>query len=214
MPPLQRHRLVWLSAAAWARWHDRAPAAERPLLDAWRDADRPLVVARPTQPLPAGALALGLPAPARFDRRRVALVAQRDEVVRAGHFPSLHEVAMAQAWTGAAALAQQLSLCARVRVYGSHGWQHLTGERYVHPGSDLDLLVELAHADQAPAVIDGLQAADLPMRLDGELVLPDGRAVPWREWAALLQGRVAQVLVKSMHGVSLCDATALQAVPA
>jgi phosphoribosyl-dephospho-CoA transferase len=211
--PLERHRLVWLDAAAWSRCIEEADAVSRPLLQAWEQADRPLVVTRRRVALPPLDLALGLPAPERFGRRRLDLVAHRLALSREGWFPSLDEVAAACDASAFAALAHSLSRCAaRVRVYGSYGWQHLTGERYVHADSDLDLVVELSDAAQAAPVIERLQAARLPMRLDGELVLPDGRAVPWREWAALLQGRASQVLVKWRCGVFLSDEAALHRV--
>ena len=116
---------------------------------------------------------------------------------------------------------------ASARVYGSFGWQHLTGLGYLHPGSDLDLLVRVRDAAGADVALAALQEAaaafaphaeppggsrladaaggEIPLapRLDGELAFDDGRAVAWREWATWRDGRARQVLVKTSSGAYL-----------
>ena len=90
------------------------------------------------------------------------------------------------------------------RVHGSHGWQCLTGLRYLTPQSDLDLLLPVADAEMADAVAEGLERfAWTGPRLDGELLFPNGAAVAWREWLQWRRGSVDRILVKRLHGVSL-----------
>jgi phosphoribosyl-dephospho-CoA transferase len=122
-----------------------------------------------------------------------------------GTFPTLVQVAGAMTWdTAAIELARGLhALGAVPRVYGGYGWQVLSGEAYVHPGSDLDLLIEVADIGAARAALPLLQQARLPCRLDGEFVFPDGDAVAWRELASAARGTADRVLVKSRSGARL-----------
>ncbi|ABM58628.1 malonate decarboxylase holo-[acyl-carrier-protein] synthase [Verminephrobacter eiseniae] len=108
-------------------------------------------------------------------------------------------------------------------VYGSVFWQHAAADshwhehsdsasgprpschaaaaRYLHERSDLDLLARPASASQARRWLDWVAAVEEAgsVRLDGEIELPSGAAVAWRELA--LPG--PQILVKSDRGASL-----------
>jgi len=231
----ERQRLVWLTPQAWAALlaqrlaapNERGPshdAVSLACIEHWAQHDLPLVVTR--QPAadaaaPAGigtepaTLALGLPAPACWERRRLALRVPIDGIARIGDFPPAAAIAPL---LPPAARADWLGLCAELaalgvvaRVYGSHGWQHLTDSAYLHAGSDLDLLLALpapGQVDTADAAVARLLAVaaqpGLPLpRLDGELIFADGSAVAWREWAAWRSGRVARLLVKRRDGATL-----------
>jgi phosphoribosyl-dephospho-CoA transferase len=87
-----------------------------------------------------------------------------------------------------------LALC----VYGSAFWQHAGGSGYWHQASDLDLLARPTSAAQTDEWLDILRALDCvaPLRLDGEIELPTGEAVAWRE----LAGSSLKVLLKSDFG--------------
>jgi len=207
----RRQQLVRLRAEGWAGvlaapWDDEA----RDCLALWARRGLPLVVTR--QPASqADVLATGLPAPASHRRRRLAVAVASRDVLLAGEFPeaaaATHQLppALAPAWH---ALLEALAAdgCT-ARVYGGHGWQVLTGLAYVHPASDLDLLLPVRSAAQADAVSRGLAHAQEQgwsgPRLDGELLFEQGAAVAWREWRAYREGRTAQVLVKRLHGVAL-----------
>ena len=205
---LHRQQLVHLTAEGWARAL-AAPRddAARECLALWAGRGFPLVVTR--QPAASGdAIALGLPAPARLRRRRIALSVAAIDVMFLDEFPPAQAVsrllprACLAAWR---ALVATLALngC-RARVYGGFGWQAITRLAYVHAASDLDLLLPVGSAAQADEVVRLL--ADLAWsgpRLDGELLFPDGAAIAWREWRTHRQGRAARVLVKRLHGVAL-----------
>lgn len=205
----RRNHLVWLSEAAWARLADDPGLddIDRAIVTLWQARQLPLVVARPCQTLPADRVALGLPAPERWERRRLGVNVAVDEIARLGRFPSLLQVARTPGCDGAALelghALERLGLA--TQVYGSHGWELLTGESYLRPASDLDLSVEVPDFEVACTVATLLEAARLPRRLDGELVLADGSAVAWREFAQLAAGRVDRALVKRLDGVALAD---------
>ena len=205
---LRRQQLVRLSGEGWARALE-APwdAGARACLTLWAARGLPLVVTRQA-PDQGDALALGLPAPARFRRRRLALAVAPSDVMFLDEFPLAEAVSRLLPRTSAgpwrALLAALSALDCGARVYGGFGWQALTRLAYVHPGSDLDLLLPVGDAAHADAVVHQLAAVawDGP-RLDGELLLPDGAAIAWREWQAWREGRVPQVLVKRLRGVAL-----------
>lgn len=201
MAMLQRNQLVWLSAAGWATvraadWD--AQATE--ILTHWEGADLPLVVARQRTEVPDDRVCLGLPAPAQWGRRRLAVDVRANDVGRAGPFPTFAEaLGMAQ---------QQPAL--PIRVYGSFGWQALTGLEYVHPQSDLDVLAEARNLQDAVQIAGTLMAWNAPWRVDGELMLPGGHAVAWRELLQASQGTVAHVLVKHRKFAALMALDGLQ----
>ena len=212
MVSLDRHRLVWLSAQVWAEQataqrHDVQALA---CLQHWAAHGLPLVVTRQLQPHEVGTIALGLAAPARWGRRRLFLNSTMAQVQRVGDFPQARDLgpqlpATAQrAWT---TLCAELAAAGLLpRVYGSYGWQWLTGLDHVHAQSDIDLLIacpSLEQADQASALLQ--RAPSTLPRLDGELVFDGGAAVAWREWAAWRAGQTATVLVKRLHGAALED---------
>lgn len=207
MQPLCRNRLVWLHAAGWRRLLDAYPLPDddaREVLAHWAARDLPLVVARPSVPLAPGCVALGLPAPLRWGRRRLALQAPRADLVREASFPSLADVAHHLGREDLAGLARALdALGVRATVFGSHGWALLTGQAYLRPGSDLDLDLAVPGFDALRAALPLLLAAPAAPRLDGEFMLREGSAATWRECAALLAGEVREVLVKRLEGVEL-----------
>ena len=208
MTALRRQQLIRLSGAGWARVLD-APwdAIARSCLGLWAARGLPLVVTR-QPPEPDDRVATGLPAPARYRRRRLALPVEPRDVLFFDEFPAA-AAATRLLPRGAAApwrtlLATLAAADCAPRVYGGFGWQALTRLAYVHADSDLDLLLPVSSGAHADAVAQRLACAawDGP-RLDGELLFPDGGAIAWREWHAHRQGRVAQVLVKRLHGVAL-----------
>ena len=214
MTPLQRHRLAHLSDAGWRavcarEWDAQAQAC----VDHWASRRLPLVVTRqPDLPAQGAGVALGLPAPLQWQRRRLAVqvpasaLAGFDEFPRALDACSLLPRAARAPWRE---LCQALAESqASVRVYGGHGWQLLTGLAYLHKGSDLDLCMRVQDALHADEVAARLQRFELDTpRLDGELIFPDGTAVAWREWLAWRSGRARQLLVKRLQGASLADAS-------
>ena len=231
MKPLRRHQLVSLDEFGWYRIlaaassspslsHQQSPASAAQALDClehWAVHRWPLVVTRQPADLPAGMsdtpLALGLSAPARWGHHPIGVSASAHAVVRQDEFPLVADLVPSlpvAAWAGWWTLCEHLArLGVAARVYGSYGWQHLTGLEYVHPHSDLDLLLDVATLAQADRACALLQGAELgPLRIDGELAFEDGASVAWREWLRFRSGQTDRVLVKRIAGMTLEGATA------
>ena len=225
MTELHRHRLVRLGAPGWANvlageWDAQARAC----LTHWAVHGLPLVVTRQRADAPAGRLALGLAAPSQWGRRRLVLEVALADVLRVDDFPLATALAD---HLPRSARADWLDLCAELaqlgvqaRVYGSHGWQCLSGLRHVHAASDIDLRLSVDAAPMADAVVELLHRRS-PLRghrLDGEIAFPDGRDIAWREWLHGRDGRVDRLLVKRLGGVAMelvaqARAGAVQRVP-
>jgi phosphoribosyl-dephospho-CoA transferase len=235
MAALQRHQLAWLTDTGWRRvlaggWDAQALEC----LSHWAQQRLPLVVTRQRQQGGGWAescaegrnegkneservVCLGLPAPGRWNRRRLALAVAASDIERFGAFPRASTLAppwpapWPDAWRAlCAALADADT---QPRVYGSHGWQGLTGLDHLRPGSDIDLCIAVDGPGQADAVAALLQDwPDDGPRLDGELVFDACAAVAWREWAAWRARRTPSLLVKRLDGVALAHAPFWRAV--
>lgn len=205
---MRRHDLVYLQRdAAFA-----TPCAEpgdvswQAARD-WIAAGRPLVAAR--QPPGSERLSLGLSLPLARQRKKLSIDVAPQAVARiasplsVAHCCSRLQSAEA---TVLRRLAEQAAGCgAGLGVFGSLAWEVLSGEAYRHADSDIDLICDVATAEQFDVMLAALQraAGELPCRLDGELRFPDGNAVAWREMATQYRQPGAQVLVKRQQGVDL-----------
>ncbi|MEO6362862.1 MAG: malonate decarboxylase holo-[acyl-carrier-protein] synthase [Caldimonas sp.] len=213
MAPLHRHQILRVSQAGWRRIRDRDwDATSSACLGHWAARDLPLVVTRQTGGAGASssAVAVGLSAPGRWERRRISLQVLRSEVLGFDEFPVVEAVApllpdaAQDAWSRLCGVLS--AACATARVYGSYGWQHLSGLDHVRPGSDVDVWVAVSSAAQADAVAATMQATSCPgLRLDGELVFDGGAAVAWREWLTWRAGATKALIVKTLFGASLTD---------
>lgn len=215
MFPLRRHQLARLSASGWddvlrRSWDSQALDC----LAHWAAHRLPLVVTRQSiDTATAESISLGLSAPARWDRRRLALQVPRTAVLLFDEFPRLAEVRRLLPQPARRAvrdLLGALDACgATARVFGSYGWEAISGLDHARPESDLDLSIAVegtAHADAVARVLQSFGSAR--PRLDGELLFGDGAAVAWREWTQWRAGRTQAVMVKRLDGASLRRDTA------
>ena len=152
----------------------------------------------------------GLCLPLAEGRRRIATEVHPAQVAGVEE-PAPLEVVAGVLPPQARAVAHELAALARTlgftaRAFGSAAWQWRTGEAYLTPASDLDLLAP-ARAAGLARWLEHLAAheARSPLRLDGEIEDETGDAVNWREWVAA----PASVLVKSPAGARLVARAAL-----
>lgn len=210
MNTLRRHQLVRLNHQGWQHALAQAPDSEaRACMAHWAGHGLPVVVAR-QRVATTGECAVGLPAPANWGRRRLAFQVALSGVAYFDAFPAARQVAgllpkrVRAAWLGLCTELGQAGV--QSRVYGSHGWQYLTGLDHLRPGSDVDLLLAVdgpAQADHAVALLLAHALVYPRPKLDGELVFGNGAAVAWREWMAWRSGTVNAVLVKRLHSAEL-----------
>jgi phosphoribosyl-dephospho-CoA transferase len=210
MARLRRHQLARLTNAGWSTillrtWDEQARAC----LTHWATHRLPLVVTRQSvDAVDDGGIALGLPSPAQWERRRLSLRVPSAAVLGLNEFPRLDEVQGLLPPSAQRPVRELLDALdtggATAHVFGSYGWQAISGLAHVRPESDLDLWVAVAGIEQADAVAQLLQSfgAARP-RLDGELVFGDGASVAWREWIEWRAGRARAVMVKRLDRVAL-----------
>lgn len=205
-----RHDLVAAEPAAWAALlRGRGDLHGVPHLAGWAEAGRPLIVRRRVPGEAAGLVPLGLPLPPADGKRRIGLALPAD-ALRPASPPSLAEASPHAPASWQPAIGALLTLASRhglaPRPFGALLWQAVTGLTYLSATSDLDLLWE---GPAARSLLDGLARieATAPMRLDGEILLPDGGGVHWRELHEAPPG--GTVLVKYLDRVAMRSAADL-----
>jgi phosphoribosyl-dephospho-CoA transferase len=201
-----RHDRVWLHPSSWrAGLRAELDAGTVEQVDRWIRRGRAAVARRRDPHCGDDDRCLGIALPIAHGRRRIALVVDRQTVVRVEPPLTLDAVIDAAPFRCRAALAD-LSRGARdtgttLSVYGSFAWQAISVEACVTAHSDLDLLWDAAtpaDADRVIALLLDWESAS-GIRADGEVRLPNGDAVAWRELAS----DASRVLVKRDDGVAL-----------
>jgi phosphoribosyl-dephospho-CoA transferase len=202
---MRRHDLVRLSEPSWSEIRaGLGGVGLEPLVAGWADRGWPFV-ARARDP---GEADVGVPLvlllPPASGSTRIFFTAASESMISVDPPPLLLDAA---AWSPNSwrTSLQHLSQAAqqhveKVRVFGSLAWASFTGLNYIGPGSDLGLLWPLAEPQSLPHIISQLVAivAAAPMRIDVELVRPDGLAANWREF----QTGESEITVVSLSGVA------------
>jgi phosphoribosyl-dephospho-CoA transferase len=214
MLALHRHQLAWLTESGWDNLRGRAWDDEaRPCIEHWASHRLPLVVTRQPADIASHAkaaelIAVAISAPVRWNRRRLALRIARSEIAYLDEFPVAQAATMLvpmparPAWSALCAGLATAGVTAR--LYGSYGWQLLTGLDHVRAGSDIDVWLAVSSAQQADAAGACLQKfSSDALNADGEFMFDGGAAVAWREWLAWRQGKVRGLLVKTLVASSL-----------
>ena len=160
---------------------------------------------------PQDRVPVGLPLPPGDGKRRIGLMLPPGSVRPRSPVTLLQALdAAPPAWCPTLQALDGIGRCHGlvVRVFGSLLWQHLTGLSYLSDTSDLDLLWPTTSPIHR-SLLNTIAAldADAPMRIDGEILLPDGRGVNWRELHQATPDDT--VLAKHRDGLSLCEARTL-----
>ncbi len=205
---LRRHDLLQCAPVPWAALlRHRPDLADVPLLADWARLGRPVIVRRRMAGDAADDVPAALPLPPSHGRQRIAI-----RFASAAGLTALPPVRLRDAAAAAPAAWRKLiaalvavgdSVGITPCVFGALLWQHATGLSYLTSRSDLDLLWPVADEAAAASLVQALirLEASAPVRLDGELLLPDGAGMQWREFAQA-EAPAATVLVKAMHGVA------------
>jgi phosphoribosyl-dephospho-CoA transferase len=213
---LRRHDLLRVQPTAWdAMLHCHPALADVPLVASWARLGRPVIVRRRMAGDSADGVPAALPLPPSYGKRRLAFGIASGAAVAALPPLLLRNAATTAPSTWRPIIAALLNLGEAVgvapRVFGALLWQHATGLPYLTARSDLDLLWSISDKQTAASLVEGLLRLDAegPVRLDGELELPDGAAVNWRELAQ--DGN--QLLVKTMDTVEVRTKASLFRAP-
>lgn len=201
-----RQDLVRVEPHTWSSWlRARDDLAGVPHLAGWAAAGRPLIVRRRVPGEGAETVPLGMPLPPADGKRRIGLALPAEHLTRL-EGPSLAEAAThaPAAWhgtiAGLVALGERYGLTPR--PFGGLLWQAVTGLTYLSAASDLDLLWPCP-GPVPTGLLDGLAsiAETAPMRLDGEILLPDGTGLHWRELRDAPDG--GTVLAKGLDALAM-----------
>ena len=217
----QRHDLVRVSPADWEEMLAATPAlAELPLpsrqlLDGWARRGWPAIMRRRSAEEAPEALPLGVPLPPSFGKLRIGLTLPAGRQWRRAETPDLASARPAAPadWLSAIdALIHLGRACgAAPRPFGALLWGALTGLAYLRPESDLDLLWPVTRDTDLDRLLDGIVRIDAAgtLRLDGEILLPGGSGVHWRELARARHDPAGEVMTKATEGLSLRPAASL-----
>jgi phosphoribosyl-dephospho-CoA transferase len=169
----------------------------------------PFVVTRRLSQSHADTLSLGLALP---DKRRIAFEVPRRAAAELSAPPRLVDTINSAPAHWHARLREIVDTARQfdieVRVFGSLAWQHLTQLEYIHTASDVDLLLPANQWENALRLAGELSHMNGSPRLDGELTLPDGSGVAWRE----INGAAVRVLVKRDASVALMTRAEIRAL--
>ena len=212
---LRRHDLLRPGLATWdTLLRSRPGLAEVSVVADWAQLGRPVIVRRRLPGEGSADIPAALPLPPSYGKQRIA-VSFPPGAALAALPPVLLQDAAPTAPAGwqrviAVLLALGEGVGIKPCVFGALLWQHSTGLPYLTAGSDLDLLWRISDEAAAESLVQALTRLEAagPIRLDGELVLPDGAGVNWREFAQTDLAAVA-VLVKTMDGVEARPRAAL-----
>ena len=191
-------------------WRDRlaAPLAaqDEDALARWSEKGRPLVVARRLEGDAPDRIRLGLALPGK---RRIGLTLPAEALALPLRAPLFLDVVANGVAFWPEAMRELAGLIARLapdmRVFGSFAWQFFAADPamiYVTQDSDIDLLLAPSHDERLAVWIAALQNFESRWpapRLDGEIALPGGDFISWREYAA----RPKKILVKGADYVCL-----------
>lgn len=200
-----RHDLVWLTPRGWDAALARALPGQHEAIEQWQGQGWPAVVRRDEAGAAPGNVSLGLALPPDADgvKRRIALHAPESEIAKSAPALPLLDAADAAPAHWRPAL-DMLAHALPLRAFGSLALQAITGQAYLTPKSDIDLLFHPTTRSMLDAGLAIMSASPLP--LDGEIVFPSGDAVAWKEWAG-----AERVLVKSVASVRLAPVAELLA---
>ena len=218
---MQRHDLAYIADVAWVQpCADSLPDVAAAKFFALLDRGLPLTVTR--QPSRDDEhIYLAMNVLTHQGKYRVACHTPMTNITDINPpLPVTQALGLFDAWSAQqlGELANRMQACGcTVRIYGSYAYQLLTGECYITPLSDVDLLFVLSEWRQLPTVMTQIAAFKtvFAQRIDGEISvqLPGAAEMvqfSFNEYLTLPTNPVhAQIIIKSLHKVGLYDAAGL-----
>jgi len=218
---LQRHDLLHVDTNAWREMLGHHPGLEDlPLVGEWASHGWPVIARRRMENEAADVVSAALPLPPCHGKRRVGFGFRSKAGLTRVPPVLLRDAARSASLTWRPTLSALVAFGESIgmypRVFGSLLWEHVTELPYLTQNSDLDLLWSVTDARSATSLLAGLQRldADSSFRLDGEMELPDGGGVNWRELSQAADLARDTVLVKTMNGAELRKVAELFSGPA
>ncbi len=214
----RRHDLLTLDPACELGCPPEEPLTdmERDRLRKWLAAGFPVVVRRPVWADRGRRICCGIPLPPAEGKKRMAFSVPLAAITGRSDLPALDgcldDLPAAQRGIYEAFVQACRTEELTPRVFGSLAWQHLTGLPYRTDESDVDLLFRVEDREafkRLAALLDRWPPAGDP-GCDIEIMLEDGRAFAWREYAS----GASRILVRQADGVTLMPRSALAAPPA
>jgi phosphoribosyl-dephospho-CoA transferase len=206
---LRRHDLVRVEPTAWDVMLRCHPALlDLPLVTDWARRGWPVIVRRRMTGDCVDGVPAALPLPPCHGKRRLAFSFPAGAAMAAVPPVLLCDAARTAptAWQSVLTAVFDIGDVVKItpRVFGALLWEHATRLPYLTATSDLDLLWSISDERTAVLLVERLLELEAqgPVCLDGELELPDGAGVNWRELAHS-SDQASQVLVKTMDGVEV-----------
>jgi phosphoribosyl-dephospho-CoA transferase len=204
----RRHDLVWLTNAGWQAALAALPEQEA-VLTFWRSEAWPVAARRHDPGADAAnslCVGLSLPPDSSGNGQRLGWRVALDQVARSSPPLTLKAArpALPARWRPGYTELQRLAVGLDLRVYGALAWQALTSLRTVTDTSCIDLLLRPVSRHQLQAGLALLSGPEHGLPLDGEIMFPNGDAVPWKAWLAAAPAQ-ARVLVKTLDSVRMAD---------
>lgn len=207
----QRHALLKIDPRAWPAIIADHPFAYLPRVASWAAQGWPLIMRRPSPEDDRERIPVGMPLPPEDGKLRIALGVPPEAVIAREPLPRLDRAMAVAPPSWRAAITTLIGLGQRFdsppSCFGSLCWELITGLAYVTPTSDLDVLWPVRAGSKVTGLLEAIARTEQSsgLRIDGEIALPGGRAVNWRELHKLLgNDGTSRILVKTLDGVDLC----------
>jgi phosphoribosyl-dephospho-CoA transferase len=212
----QRHDLLHVAPPAWSAALAAHSLGEVPLLSQWADRGWPVIVRRRLESEALEVVPVGVPLPPAAGKSRIALNVPQAAVIARAAPTSLRTVAHNAEPAWQATILALVALGERHGIepaaFGSLLWEHHTGLTYLSPTSDLDVIWSVHAGCHIANLLHGIAQIErlAPMRIDGEIVFPQGAAANWRELHKTIgKDGPAEILIKTMGGVRAVDVRCL-----
>jgi phosphoribosyl-dephospho-CoA transferase len=217
----RRHDLLRIAPDVWATTlNRRCPSVKNlSLVARWADRRWPVIVRARGPKDDDHSIPVGLPLPPAVGKHRIALLIRPNGILYRTPPPPLYAInsVAKTGWRSTidALVAVGVRCGIEPAAFGSLLWQHATGLAYLSEHSDLDVLWPIRHECDVIALVFEIAEVQRKarLRIDGEVVFPDGSAVNWRElWNVCCDPGHGRVLAKSMHGARLVDLASLPGI--